>query len=331
MRVDAVALKPRGDLKHTAVEVTPDKMTATLENLQEKAEYLLTVTLVTEEYFDQLPEGAELRLKRSLPEDKAPPEDHWLPSSSMVAMTSGSDAPTDLKVISTSVNSVTVTWTPPVVYGSNRLLGTVVRWSDAKTHDEDEDSLAHHKSMAADANQATLEDLYPGILYRIVLEAIVSVKTNIEGDKRDPESEKRNRRTTHVLSKPLHVRPNAPCEPPTPIVTSYTTDSIQLYWERPLLYAVLGKDGNDNPKYLKMSLEGYRLEINGKPHMRLMPSAQSCTLVKCRPGKTYQIVLVALTCTDDVKRERKRKVSLCYLDLHHVSEIIYFKCLPFVC
>ena len=166
---------------------------------------------------------------------------------------------------------------------------------------------------------------------------------------KDPEVEKQNRRTTHVVSKPVFVRTRAPCEPPRPIVTGeldflhplnppmaqvrdifatwfaeflnhlilpllhffagYTTNTIQLYWGKPLLCSVVGKDDQGNPKYLKLSLEGYRLEINGKPHMRLVSSAQSCTLVKCKPGKTYRVVLVALTCTDEVRKDRKRRVS----------------------
>ena len=52
----------------------------------------------------------------------------------------------------------------------------------------------------------------------------------------------------------------------------------------------------------------YRIEINGKPHMRLASNAQSCTLIKCKPGKTYKIVLVALTCTEEVKKERRKRV-----------------------
>ena len=155
--------------------------------------------------------------------------------------------------------------------------------------------------------QVTLENLHPGILYKLVVEAIVSVKTTLESKLRDPQHEKLNRRTTHVMSKPVFVRTRAPCEPPEVIVTGYSPHTIQLYWERPLLYSVIGKDASGNPQYLKLSLENYRLEINGKPHMRLSGSAQSCSLIKCKPGKRYRIELVACTCTDDVKKERKRR------------------------
>lgn len=150
-----------------------------------------------------------------------------------------------------------------------------------------------------------------------MVEAVVSVKTTLDSNNRDLETEKNNRRTTHVLSKPLFVRTRAPCETPAPIIMGYTLNSILLTWEKPLLYSVVGKDDEGNPKYLKLALEGYRLEINGRPHMRLVSSAQTCTLVKCKAGKTYKIVLVALTCTEDVKKERKRKVcKYLYIYVH---------------
>ncbi len=46
------------------------------------------------------------------------------------------------------------------------------------------------------------------------------------------------------------------------ISIGYTTTSIQLYWEKPLLYFAMGKDEYGNPKYLKLSLEGYRYTIS---------------------------------------------------------------------
>ena len=223
------------------------------------------------------------------------------------------------QITKTTVDSVTLTWKPAVVYGSNRLQGTIVRWAEgkfSKTNEtrRDETMLAHHKAVEADSNKITLQDLNPGVLYKIVVEAVVSVKMNLQqtDSNRDPELEKNNGRTTHVMSKPTFTRTRAPCEPPKPIVTGYTTETISLYWEKPLLYSVIGKDEKGEPKYLKLALEGYRIEINGKPHMRLASNAHSCTLIKCKPGKTYKIVLVALTCTEDVKKERRKRVSWTY-------------------
>ena len=71
--------------------------------------------------------GNELRRTKSLSLEKPPPEDSWLPSATMIGMTSGTDPVTEVRVTSTTINNVTVAWTPPVVYGSNRLQGIVVR------------------------------------------------------------------------------------------------------------------------------------------------------------------------------------------------------------
>ena len=309
--MDAVAVQSRDRHKHSCTEVVPSATSAIVENLSEKTEYLVTVSAITDEYFDQLPPGHELKTTRILPKDRMPKEDVWLPSTSVIAMTSGTDAPSDVKVKRTTVNSVTLSWKSAVVYGSNRLQGTVVRWAEGRfrMHFHEENGMANHRSITADSNHMTIEDLQPGMLYKFVVEAVVSVKTTLEANSSDPMSEKQNRRTTHVMSRPVLVRTRAPCEPPQPLVTGYTTNTIQLFWEKPLLYSVIGRDINDNPKYLKLSLEGYRLMINEKPHMRLSPSAQSCTLIKCKPGKTYKIVLLAMTCTEEVKRERKKRVN----------------------
>jgi hypothetical protein len=51
---------------------------------------------------------------------------------------------------------------------------------------------------------------------------------------------------------------------------------MELYWEKPLLVTVTGKDVNGNVKYIRRYLEGYKLEINGKTYSCLGPNAQSC-------------------------------------------------------
>ena len=89
IRVDAVAMKPTERVKHACVEVMPDATTAVISNLAERTEYRVTVTAVTEEYFDQLPSGHELRRARHLSKHTQPPEDTWLPHASIVASTSG--------------------------------------------------------------------------------------------------------------------------------------------------------------------------------------------------------------------------------------------------
>ncbi|ELT90741.1 hypothetical protein CAPTEDRAFT_219540 [Capitella teleta] len=314
IRVDAVPMKEseeEGGAKHCCAETVPDAAGAIIDNLKEKTEYLITITAITDEFFENLQPGHQLKSSRVLPRDQVPPESEWLPCASIIGMTSGTDGPTDVRVVKTSIDSVTLTWKNPKVHGSNIKRGTVLRWAECRLGQAGfttpSSNMAHHKNLEGDVNQAVIEGLHPGILYKFCVEAVVSVKTTLQSGHHDPDFEMKNRRTTHVMSKPVFVRTRAPCEPPLPWVTGYTSNTCKMHWEKPLLYRTFGKDDDGNTKYLKLSLEGYRLEINGKPHMRLAPTAQSCTLIKCKPGKTYRIVLVALTCTEEVKRERKRK------------------------
>ncbi len=82
----------------------------------------------------------------------------------------------------------------------------------------------------AEDNECTIDNLTPGMLYKIVVEAIVSVKDTVTdiNDPKDPEMEKQNRRTTHVMSKPVLVRTKAPCEKPVPIITGKKNFSIKI-------------------------------------------------------------------------------------------------------
>lgn len=302
---------------HASVELAPDATSAMLENLQEKTDYLITVTAVTSEYFDQMNNNHDPKQGRALSRNHPVPDDSWLPTTSVIVKTSGTESATDIRVVKTTPDSVTLEWDPARVHGSNRLQGTVVRWTEVKPGQPpngNEAVLAYHRTVQADANRVTIDGLEAGVMYRFVVEAVVSIKTTLElGKSTDVETERMNRRTTHVMSKPVVARTRAPCEPPRPLITGFTTSTVNLYWEKPVMHLLTGKDLEGKPKHLKLSLQGYRLEINGKPHMRLSPEAQSCTLIKCKPGKTYKIVLVAITCTADANKMRKKQVKLFYL------------------
>ena len=178
-----------------------------------------------------------------------------------------------------------------------------------RNHNKDEDLVvASHVNLLATEDSLVIEDLAPGVQYRIVVEAIVSIKTSLDPEKWDSGIEK-YRRTAHVMSSPLLARTRAPIEPPQVLLTSYTETTANLYWEKPQLMSLVGKDDDGNPEYLRRYLEGYKLEVNGKLQCYLGPSAQSCTLTKCRPGKLYEVTLVAMTCTEEVKKMRKMRVS----------------------
>ncbi|XP_023933288.1 uncharacterized protein LOC106180596 isoform X1 [Lingula anatina] len=308
IRVDCSPKKPE-EGKHQSFELIPDARSLVIENLTELTSYLVVVTAITEEYFDQLPERHQYKKMHRIPRDVAIElnESPWLPNTSIVAITSGTEAPYNIRVKRSTGTSIVIGWQAPVVHGTNRLQGIMVRWCEARLirNKEDETALVSHINLMPEETEVTIEDLMIGMEYKITVEAVVSVRTIIDLQRGDHE----NRRTAHIVGKPLWARTKAPCEPPKLYITGYSTSTIQLYWEKPVLFTVLGKEEEDK-RYLKRCLEGYKLEINGKLHMRLGPAAQSVTLTKCKYAKTYSVVLVAMTCTEEVKKERVKRIQL---------------------
>jgi len=170
------------------------------------------------------------------------------------------------------------------------------------------EQVARHQTVPVDCCSTTISDLEPGVTYKFVVEALTSVKTSL--DLAASDAPLSGRRTTTILSKPVIARTRAPCEAPRPIITGYTPTTVRLHWQRPLLDVVAGQRHDDagTERHVRLSLVSYRLDINGQPHMRLSPATHECTLIKCRPGKTYSLTLVALTCTENAKKARSKKV-----------------------
>ena len=50
-------MKNTDSMKYSCVEVKPGATSATVPNLVEKREYMITVTAICDEFFEQLPEG----------------------------------------------------------------------------------------------------------------------------------------------------------------------------------------------------------------------------------------------------------------------------------
>ncbi|XP_076447663.1 uncharacterized protein LOC143284653 isoform X3 [Babylonia areolata] len=310
IRIECISLNAQNP-HHVTEDIMPDSTSADITGLHEKTDYLVRVVAVTEEYFDRLPDKHKHKKLHAIPRDVlvAQEESPWLPSASIVAKTAGTEAPANIRLNQSTMTSLVLTWTPPLVYGSNKLLSQIVRWRDVrrtKPSDPEDLIVASHVNLLPTEDTLTISDLVPGSQYQIVIEAVVSIKTSLNPDQWDSGIEK-FRRTAHVMSKPLVVWTRAPIEPPRLLVQSYDMSSAVLYWEKPILMSIIGKDEEGNPRYLRRYLEGYRLEINGKVQSCLGPQAQTCTLTKCKPGKTYSVVLVAMTCTEDRRRERKEK------------------------
>jgi len=175
------------------------------------------------------------------------------------------------------------------------------------------EQVARQQTVPVDCSCTTITGLEPGVSYRFVVEAVTSIKTSLDFDAGD--SMVNDHRTTNVMSKAIIARTRAPCEAPRPIITAYTPTTVRLHWQRPLLEAVTEQRHDDvasDRRHVRLSLQGYRLDINGQPHMRLSSATHECTLIKGRPGNTYTITLIALTCVDSSKKTRSKKVNYNY-------------------
>ena len=75
--------------------------------------------------------------------------------------------------------------------------------------------------------------------------------------------------------------------------------------------------------HIKLHLLGYRLDVNNKPHMRISPSTQKCTLIHCNSGQNYVISLRAITCPLNAHLRRKSNVGFDCLSV----EFILFYCI----
>jgi hypothetical protein len=64
-----------------------------------------------------------------------------------------------------------LTWTPPIVYGSNKLTGQIVRWWDVKANKQVDDDfhIACHQNLLPTEDSIVIQDLIPGIQYKVVI------------------------------------------------------------------------------------------------------------------------------------------------------------------
>src|SRR5690349_5310955 len=110
---------PSNSASSVSQRFAPTETSAVLSGLLENTEYTVTVVMVTDEYFDQLPSGHESKASRKLPRDRPPAENVWIPSASVKAVTSGTVPPSELTVSRKTATTATLEWRSPVVHGTN--------------------------------------------------------------------------------------------------------------------------------------------------------------------------------------------------------------------
>lgn len=294
---------------HIFKELTPDVKSCIIDNLSEKTTYRISVTAITEEYFI----NHKIKELKQLPKlilESMP----WLPSAHIDAMTSGSDPASNIEWKLKHDKSIGITWKQAKVYGTNRLVHQILCYQELGLNN----SMAVQIPLPISAKGYKLQSLKTGSKYKVWIEAVVLIKLNIDSDtvsmvnfrledelnytefsqaNVDHYAELKDTRCTNVLSQPLLLRVPAPCEPVFVNLTGYTSETIDLYWAKPSLYSQHRDPENKEQKlHLYRHLLGYRIEVNGIKQRSLSANENVCTLTKCKPLNTYNIVVIALTC-----------------------------------
>lgn len=270
-----------------------------------KTNYRITITGITEEYFA----SHKIKELKQLPKlilESAP----WLPSAYIDGMTSGTDPATNLEWKLKHDKTIGFSWKPPKTYGTNRLVNQILCYQEMGLGT----SMVNQIPLPANTKAYKLLSLKTGSKYKIWIEAVVLIKLNIDSEtinlinlgidenfvndlKIDHYRELKDSRCTNVLSESLYMRVPAPCDPVTVNLTGYTSETADIYWAKPCLYSQHRDPDNPEQKiHLYRHLIGYRLEINNIRQRSLNPNENVCTLTKCKPLNTYNIVIVALTC-----------------------------------
>ena len=127
----------------------------------------------------------------------------------------------------------------------------------------------------------------------------------------DHYKELKDSRCTNVVSDSIVVRVPAPCEPVIVHLVSYSSENIDLYWPKPSLYSQhRDPDNPDRKLHVYRHLIGYRIEVNGIRQRSLGPNENFCSLTKCKPLNTYNIVVVAVTCLQAAAEVRDLNFTL---------------------
>lgn len=87
---------------------------------------------------------------------------------SLQVKTSGTEPPQDLSLKKISDTAAELSWNPAVVFGNNRLLSYVVRWTRIDPHaDRESESYMDHLNLHKRETSASIVNLMPGQYVRV--------------------------------------------------------------------------------------------------------------------------------------------------------------------
>ena len=283
--------------EHVFRELSPESNTCVIDKLCEKTKYLITVTALTEEYmiYNKIRDIKQFSKLLLNPVKKTP----WLSFGQVEAMTSGTDPGKVIDLRLASNRSVEVIWDQVRVYGSNRLVNQVLYYKEV-------DNKNVKIQLSKKAHSYRLNNLKIGVKYEVYIMSVVCVKLNINAATINSEEDIDRRtflkdyRFEDYSTELAVIRIPAPCKPVKLYLSGYSADKIDLYWTKPNLYSQY--EDPDNPTqvlHIYRKLLRYRLEVNGINYSEIesLESSKQCfTLIKCKPGKSYSIVIYAQTC-----------------------------------
>jgi hypothetical protein len=264
------------------VEVMPDSTEFTLTNLIERTDYTVTIYGITEEYLSE----NRCREVAQLPKKLKPSE--WLANKSLEFSTSGCEPASEIKIHGATNESIQLEWTLPKAYGSTRYFSQILRWKLEQGGEE--------RNMELDSNAASaiIPGTLPSGVYKICLDSIFSVKINLEED--TDESGRREICLTATESTTVRFHMPSTCERPEIYLTGYTTNTIDLAWNKPNVFNII-----DHPEQINEQLRihcrilGYKIDIDGRTQKTLDEDQYQCTLTECQPGQEYKVQLIAQT------------------------------------
>ncbi|XP_071961343.1 uncharacterized protein [Antedon mediterranea] len=272
------------------LDLSPDSESAVIPGLMENTTYKLILVVVTKEYFDAVHEKDKPESARSLPEEwvEIPEDSPWLPFVSVTAKTAGTEPPNNLRCVKYSESSVTLAWDAPQ-YGSDRLLKYVVRWMVFSNKKKQTQSCEGTLEIFTEETVADVK-LFPGRTYSMAVEAHLSdfYQASNDGDSTDGY-------ITCLSSDMIQVRIPTPVEPPTLYLKEFTTSSLELHWQKPVLFTALKSSDKSCQLCIHRNLVCYRLIVNGEHHSNIEPSALSCPLHNLTAGKLYRFQIAVIT------------------------------------
>lgn len=282
MRVHCEPISTGVRAREIVFDLTPDSTNFTLSNLLERTDYSVTIYAITEEYLNEIYCNDISQLPKKLKPS------NWLTSKNLQFTTSGCEPASQLRILTSTVEFIQLEWILPKAYGSTKLVEQILRWKCERGGDE--------RSMKLDdqATKATIPGILPLGLYKISLEAVFSMKTNL--DRGTDETNQKEIRLTTTETASVRFRAPGLSERPEVYLTGYTTTTIDLTWNKPNTFSVI-----DHPEKLNEVIKihrrllGYRVEINGEKYNTLNDDQYQCTLTECQAGEEYRVQLVAQT------------------------------------